>query len=78
MSADWLIDKRVEILKSLENPTSSDETINDLRDSGMTILYTTHYMEEAERLCHRVAIMDGGQIIALDTPESCTGKARSF
>jgi len=44
------------------------ETIESLRDSGMTILYTTHYMEEADRLCHRVAIMDGGQIIALDTP----------
>jgi len=34
----------------------------------MTILYTTHYMEEANRLCERVAIMDGGKIIALDTP----------
>jgi len=44
------------------------ETIENLRDGGMTILYTTHYMEEAERLCHKVAIMDGGQIIALDTP----------
>ncbi|MFC1953632.1 ABC transporter ATP-binding protein [Chloroflexota bacterium] len=44
------------------------ETIESLRDNGMTILYTTHYMEEADRLCHRVAIMDGGQIIALDTP----------
>jgi ABC-2 type transport system ATP-binding protein len=44
------------------------ETIEDLRDKGMTILYTTHYMEEANRLCDRVAIMDGGQIIAVDTP----------
>ncbi len=44
------------------------ETIEDLRDKGMSILYTTHYMEEADRLCKRVAIMDGGQIIALDTP----------
>jgi len=44
------------------------ETIEGLRDKGMTILYTTHYMEEADRLCDRVAIMDGGQIIALDTP----------
>jgi ABC-2 type transport system ATP-binding protein len=44
------------------------ETIESLRDSGMTILYTTHYMEEANRLCDRVAIIDGGQIIALDTP----------
>ena len=36
----------------------------------MTILYTTHYMEEADRLCKRVAIMDGGKIIALDTPHA--------
>ena len=43
-------------------------TIESLRDKGMTVLYTTHYMEEADRLCQRVAIMDGGQIIALDTP----------
>ena len=46
------------------------ETIEGLRDKGMTILYTTHYMEEADRLCDRVAIMDGGQIIALDTPHA--------
>jgi ABC-2 type transport system ATP-binding protein len=44
------------------------ETINGLREQGMTILYTTHYMEEADRLCNRIAIMDGGQIIAIDTP----------
>jgi ABC-2 type transport system ATP-binding protein len=46
------------------------ETIEGLRDGGMTILYTTHYMEEANRLCNRVAIIDGGQIIALDTPHN--------
>ncbi len=44
------------------------ETIEGLRDKGMTILYTTHYMEEADRLCDRIAIMDGGQIVAMDTP----------
>ena len=44
------------------------ETIEGLRKNGMTILYTTHYMEEADRLCNRVAIVDGGRIIALDTP----------
>ena len=44
------------------------ENIEGLRDKGMTILYTTHYMEEADQLCNRVAIIDGGQIIALDTP----------
>lgn len=45
------------------------ETIEALRDKGMSILYTTHYMEEADRLCGRVAIMDGGQIIAMGTPQ---------
>ncbi len=44
------------------------ENILGLQKKGMTILYTTHYMEEADRLCQRIAIMDGGQIIALDTP----------
>jgi ABC-2 type transport system ATP-binding protein len=46
------------------------ETIESLRDKGMTILYTTHYMEEANRLCDRIAIIDGGQIIAMDTPHN--------
>ncbi|MEZ6211853.1 MAG: ABC transporter ATP-binding protein [Phycisphaerales bacterium] len=43
------------------------ETVASLRDSGVTILYTTHYMEEAQRLCDRVAIIDQGQLLALDT-----------
>jgi len=46
------------------------ETIEGLRKQGMTILYTTHYMEEADRLCKRVAVMDGGEIIAMDTPRA--------
>jgi len=46
------------------------DTIVGLKNKGMTILYTTHYMEEANRLCDRVAIMDGGQIIAMDTPHN--------
>ncbi len=44
------------------------ESVQALNQAGMTVIYTTHYMEEAERLCHRVAIVDRGQIIALDTP----------
>lgn len=39
------------------------------REEGMSILYTTHYMEEAERLCMRTAIIDHGSIIALNTPQ---------
>jgi ABC-2 type transport system ATP-binding protein len=42
--------------------------ISELRDAKRTILITTHYIEEAERLCDRVAIMDHGKILALDTP----------
>src|SRR5262249_13945940 len=45
------------------------EAIEKLRDQGTTILYTTHYMEEAERLCTRIAIMDEGHIIAMGTLE---------
>ncbi len=43
------------------------EMIEKLRDGGMSIIYTTHYMEEAERLCDRVAVVDHGKIIALGT-----------
>jgi ABC-2 type transport system ATP-binding protein len=46
------------------------EAVEGLNRAGMTVIYTTHYMEEAQRLCHRVAIIDEGQIIALDTPQA--------
>lgn len=45
------------------------EVIEHLRTSGKTIFLTTHYMEEAERLCDRIAIMDHGQIISLGSPQ---------
>ena len=44
------------------------DTVEGLRDEGMTVLYTTHYMEEADRLCDRLAIMDNGQLIRLGRP----------
>ena len=44
------------------------ESIHSLNQSGVTVLYTTHYIEEAQRLCDRVAILDQGKIMALDTP----------
>ncbi len=43
-------------------------TLRELNAAGQTILLTTHYMEEADQLCGRVAIMDRGRILALDTP----------
>lgn len=46
------------------------ELIQETRDKGTTILLTTHYMEEAELLCDRVAVMDNGKIVALDTPKN--------
>ncbi len=45
------------------------QLIRDIRRQGRTVLLTTHYMEEAEELCDRVAIMDGGRIVALDAPQ---------
>ncbi len=46
------------------------ELVEQLRSRGKTIILTTHYMEEAQRLCDRVAIVEKGQIIALDSPEA--------
>jgi ABC-2 type transport system ATP-binding protein len=45
------------------------DLIKDIRSKGTTVIITTHYMDEAEQLCDRVAIMDEGKIIALDTPD---------
>ncbi len=45
------------------------EIVRDYNRSGKTILLTTHNMEEADAMCHRIAIIDHGKIIALDTPQ---------
>ena len=44
--------------------------VNKISDNGATIMLTTHYMEEAEELCDRVAVIENGKIIALDTPDN--------
>jgi ABC-2 type transport system ATP-binding protein len=44
------------------------ELVESIKKKNITVIITTHYMEEAERLCDRVAIMDDGKIIALDSP----------
>lgn len=46
------------------------ELIEEVRDRGISVILTTHYMDEAEILCDRVAVMDNGKIIALDTPQN--------
>jgi ABC-2 type transport system ATP-binding protein len=43
--------------------------IQDIRESGKTVILVTHFMDEAETLCDRVAIIDHGQVVALDTPQ---------
>jgi ABC-2 type transport system ATP-binding protein len=43
--------------------------IADIRDRGVTVLLVTHFMDEAERLCDRVAVIDAGRTVAIDTPE---------
>ena len=46
------------------------DLVREIQGRGATVFLTTHFMEEAERLCNRVAILDHGRIIALDTPEN--------
>lgn len=45
------------------------DLIKEIRDNGATVILTTHYMDEAEQLCDRIAIMDEGKIIQLDSPD---------
>ncbi|MFF9815817.1 ABC transporter ATP-binding protein [Streptomyces sp. NPDC014006] len=66
---------RVVVLDELTtglDPRSRRDTwqlIEDVRASGVTVLLVTHFMEEAQRLCDRVAVIDRGRVAALDTPE---------
>jgi lipooligosaccharide transport system ATP-binding protein len=46
------------------------DKLNHLKSRNTTLLLTTHYMEEAEKLCDRVAIMDSGRIVVIDTPKN--------
>ncbi|TAL14105.1 ABC transporter ATP-binding protein [Patescibacteria group bacterium] len=46
------------------------ELIEKVRDRGISVIMTTHYMDEAEVLCDRIAVMDNGKIVAIDTPKN--------
>jgi ABC-2 type transport system ATP-binding protein len=48
--------------------------VKDLRETGVTVFLTTHYIEEADQLCDRIAIMVKGRVIAVDTPEHLKGR----
>jgi ABC-2 type transport system ATP-binding protein len=50
------------------------ELIREIRASGVTIVLVTHFMEEAERLCDRVAVIDAGRLVALDSPSGLTDR----
>ena len=51
------------------------DLIEGMRDRGVTILLVTHFMEEAERLCDRVALIDAGRVVALDSPAGLAARA---
>ncbi len=85
--ATTLVNKPVAIF--LDEPTTGLDPqarrnlwdlVRQIKRKGTTVILTTHYMEEAQVLCDRVAIMDEGVIIALDTPENLINKllARGF
>ena len=50
------------------------DLVRSIRDKGATVIITTHYMDEAEVLCDRVAIIDSGKIIAMETPDRLIDK----
>ncbi|MFG1812779.1 ABC transporter ATP-binding protein [Kribbella sp. NPDC049174] len=50
------------------------QVVEDVRARGVTVLLVTHFMEEAQRLCDRIAVIDNGQITALDTPSGLIGR----
>ncbi|MFF5286502.1 ABC transporter ATP-binding protein [Streptomyces sp. NPDC013171] len=74
-------DPRVVVLDELTtglDPRARREVwslVESLRDTGVTVLLVTHFMEEAQRLCDRIAVLDQGRIAALDTPEGLIGRA---
>ncbi len=74
-------DPRVAILDELTtglDPQARRDTwelIEGVRDRGVTVVLVTHFMEEAERLCDRVALIDGGRVAALDTPTGLVRQA---
>lgn len=52
--------------------------VRDLRDRGTTVLLVSHFMEEAEQLCDRVAVIDRGRVVALDTPDGLAAGVNSL
>jgi ABC-2 type transport system ATP-binding protein len=76
-------DPRVVVLDELTtglDPRARRETwslIEDVRASGVTVLLVTHFMEEAQRLCDRVAVLHEGRVAALDTPAGLVSRAAS-
>ncbi|WP_328804247.1 hypothetical protein [Occultella kanbiaonis] len=56
-------------------PADTWDLIETIRDRGVTILLVTHFMEEAERLCDRIALIDSGRLVALDTPAGLIERA---
>ena len=48
--------------------------IEEIRASGVTVVLVTHFLEEAERLCDRIAVIDGGRVVALDTPAALASR----
>ncbi len=75
-------DPRVAVLDELTtglDPQARRETwglIEGVREHGVTIILVTHFMDEAQRLCDRVALVDHGRVVALDTPEGLAERVR--
>jgi len=56
---------------------STWDTIELIRDGGVTVVLVTHFMEEAERLCDRIMVIDGGRVVAIDSPSGLVARTES-
>ena len=79
----WSGNPRIAVLDELTtglDPQARRDTwqvVRDIRDRGVTVVLVTHFMDEAERLCDRIAVMRAGQIVAVDTPAALIAAPRS-
>jgi ABC-2 type transport system ATP-binding protein len=70
------VDELIDVLGLGAKRGDTWELIEGIRARGVTIVLVTHFMEEAERLCDRVALIDSGRVVALDTPAALAERSR--
>jgi ABC-2 type transport system ATP-binding protein len=71
-----MLDEPTTGLDAISSRTIRDFVQNTVRETGKTVLYTTHYIEEAAQICTKIGILKQGKIVAYDTPEALKAKIK--